>query len=506
MIDLDLPLQLGVAFPGMLAAVAEDRVVRRLHDVLHPLHLRPHFLDGLPGPDQGHGRRHEGAEQALERGDLTQGKAAVHRQAHAQEQDRVIAHRGDKLGDQADAGIQGGEFDLLGVDGGLVAAPLSEKAALRAGGPDGLRQADARHRRRRQLAFVPHLHAGQVDALIGQIPGHEQVERQGGQADQRHQGAVAQHHHQIKDHHHRVHRQRGHGFDQRARDGRVGALALQNVPGHALGEKSHRQPQDLPHVLGVALDGHLPVDLEGVNRPHPFHHDLENRQGRHHDDEGHKPVRRPAGEQLVKEQPGHDGVDDVKQGADHRGQYDEGHGRPCPAQALSGKGDGALPAAGGDEVLPRLKGQAKAGKGGAELLHAHVHHAPGGVVEHGVLPLKAVQHDKMVKVPVDDAGKRSLLPERLHFHLVAVDVQAVMLAGQENVFHVGAVPADPAVQADLLQRNPFAVIGQHHRQTGRAAFQRFHLHDHRHLRHAFSDRLFQFLVFHFKHPKHLFFA
>lgn len=95
----------------------------------------------------------------------------------------------------------------------------------------------------------------------------------------------------------------------------------------------------------------------------------------------------------------------------------------------------------------------------------------------------------MIEVPVDDTGKSALRPQGLRLKAVALRGQAVMPGSFQYVPCVRAVSGDPAVQADLLQRDPLFIIGQHHGQAGRAALQRLHLHDHRDLGNAFCDWL-----------------
>ena len=195
-------------------------------------------------------------------------------------------------------------FHVLGVDRGLIARPFAEEAVLRAGGLDGLRHADARQGGGGQLALVPHLHPGQVDPLPGKIPGHPDVQDQGGQADQGQHQAVAQHQHQVEHHHDGVQQQRRDGLHQRAGDGGVGGLALEDVAHHALGEELHGQAQHLPHVGGVADDGQLAVDLQRIHRPRPLHHQLQRAQQRHQRDEGVQPPRAPAPSAAGRRIPG----------------------------------------------------------------------------------------------------------------------------------------------------------------------------------------------------------
>ena len=83
----------------------------------------------------------------------------------------------------------------------------------------------------------------------------------------------------------------------------------------------------------------------------PLHDDLECRDQRQRQDEGIQPVRRPARQQLVVENPGHDRLDNPEQVGDNRCQHDEGHRRPRTLQAFPGEGHRALPLAGGNECL-----------------------------------------------------------------------------------------------------------------------------------------------------------
>ena len=227
-----------------------------------------------------------------------------------------------------------------------------------------------------------------------------------------------------------------------------------------------------------------------------MHDDLKGREHGQSRDKGMEPARGPPRQQPVIEDAGHDRVDDAEEIGNHAGQHDKGHGASRALQTLFREGDGAPAPAGGLEFRPQLKGHHDAGERLVKLLHRHGHHAAGRVVQHGLARLEAVQHHEVIEVPVDDAREGGVLLQVLHFQPVAVRLQAVVLCGNEHVFHVGAVAGDAAVQAHLLQRHPLLIIGQDHRETGRAALQRFHLHDHRHPCHAALDGLLQLPLSH----------
>ena len=82
---------------------------------------------------------------------------------------------------------------------------------------------------------------------------------------------------------------------------------------------------------------------------------------------------------------------------------------------------------------------------------------------------------------MDDAGKGTDPLDGFKPHTVALGLQPVAPGGLHDVARPGAVPRYAAVHTNLFQRHPLPVAGQHHCQTGCAALQRLHLHDHRHL-------------------------
>ena len=182
-------------------------------------------------------------------------------------------------------------------------------------------------------------------------------------------------------------------------------------------------------------------------------------------------------QQAVHEEAGEDGVDDAEEIADHGREQHKGHRRAGAAQASARELQGALGLPAGHEVLSGPDVEHDAGKGAVKLLHCDLDLTAGGVVETGVVPPETVEHDEVVEIPVDDAGEGHFLAHAVELAAVALRLEAVAARRDQHVFRVGAVAGDAAVETDLLQRHPFAVVGHHHGKAGGAAFERLHLHD-----------------------------
>ena len=218
-------------------------------------------------------------------------------------------------------------------------------------------------------------------------------------------------------------------------------------------------------------------------------------------DKGHQQLPVLAGQEAVHEEAAENGVDDAEEVADHGAEQHEGHRRARALEALAGKFQGALGLAAGLKVGAGRDLEADAGKGRVKVLHGHLDLAPGGVVYVGVVALEAVQHDKVVEVPVDDAGQQDLVLERGNLAAVALGLKAVAAGGDQDILGARPVAGDAAVQAHLLQRHPLVVVGHHHGERGRAAFQRLHLHDDRDLGHAAAHRFFDCIRCHRRLPQ-----
>ena len=471
-------------------------ILRVFHHVLHALHLGAHFLDGLSGGNQRLGGGHEGTQEALEHQHPAQSVGSLHGQPYAQHQHGVIGKAGEKGGDHADQMLGFIGLHALGVHRRLIPGPFLEKPVFRPAGFDGLDHGNAASRGGMQLGAVPHLHTGNVDAFIGNDPGHEDVQHQRKKPDEGQQRALPQHQHQVKHHHGGVEQKRAKGIHQRFRDGGVQGKPPLNIPRLPLGIEFHGQPQHLPHI-GRAADGsHFPVDFQSIDGLGPGDHDLNESQQDQERNKGVQPFPVFPCQQPVHKDAGGDRIDDAEQITDGRGQHDEGHRRPRADEPFAGKIQGAFRLAAGREAFARDGSDGDPCKGRVKFLHRHPDGAPGRVVKISVFPLESVQHHKMVHVPMDDTGKRSLVPDGFRAVAKSLYLKAVMNRGQRDVFGFAAIPGNPAVRAHLLQGHPFPIIGHQHGQGSRAAFQLLQLHDHGHLGDALFHRLVDFFLHH----------
>ena len=169
MLQLHLSRQFGIVLVLPDRFILHVRVVGILHHILHALHTGAHFLDGLTSAYEGHRRAEEGPHIALKNGDHADGKIALHGVKNTEEQDDIICGCADKGWNDAEVGVHFFKLYVLGVHGGLIPRPLLEEAVFRPGSFDGFRHADSRHGGGSQLAFVPHLYPGQVDAAPAHI-------------------------------------------------------------------------------------------------------------------------------------------------------------------------------------------------------------------------------------------------------------------------------------------------------------------------------------------------
>src|SRR5258707_13719115 len=82
----------------------------------------------------------------------------------------------------------------------------------------------------------------------------------------------------------------------------------------------------------------------------------------------------------------------------------------------------------------------------------------------------------MIEVPVNDAGHRQFMQCR---GLLAKTLggEAETTRRPDDVACLAAVARDPAGDAELLQRDPGAMVRKHHAQGRSPAFDRFHLQD-----------------------------
>ena len=133
-------------------------------------------------------------------------------------------------------------------------------------------------------------------------------------------------------------------------------------------------------------------------------------------------------------------------------------------------------AAGSLELSGRLYRQCDAGEGEIEFDHVGSPAADRGIVEVDVATVDTFQHHEMVEVPVDDARHRQFVQRR---RLLAkpLGVEAEGTRGANDVARLAAVARDAAGDAELLQRNPGAVVGEHHGQRCGTALDGFHLQD-----------------------------
>src|SRR3954449_3745891 len=82
----------------------------------------------------------------------------------------------------------------------------------------------------------------------------------------------------------------------------------------------------------------------------------------------------------------------------------------------------------------------------------------------------------MIEVPVNDTRHRQFV-QRRYFLAEAFCREAELQRSLDDVDRLAPVARNSASNAQSLERNPCAVMGQHHRERGGTALHCFHLQD-----------------------------
>ena len=126
------------------------------------------------------------------------------------------------------------------------------------------------------------------------------------------------------------------------------------------------------------------------------------------------------------------------------------------------------------EGLSLLHCKDDAGEGEIELRHIDSPATDRGIVYEDLIALEALQNNKMIEIPVNDAGHRQFM-QRRRLLAKALGSKPEAAGRLDDVASLAAVTRHAAFETKLLQRNPCAVIGQHHGKRRGAALDRLHL-------------------------------
>jgi hypothetical protein len=133
-------------------------------------------------------------------------------------------------------------------------------------------------------------------------------------------------------------------------------------------------------------------------------------------------------------------------------------------------------AAGLLECRGGLHGQGNAGERQIEFDHVDSPAADRGIVDVDVATVDTFEHHEMIEVPVDDAGHRQFV-QRRRFLAKPPGVEVKGARRPNDVARLAAVARDAASDAELLQRDPDAVMGENHGERRGPALDGFHLQD-----------------------------
>ncbi len=128
------------------------------------------------------------------------------------------------------------------------------------------------------------------------------------------------------------------------------------------------------------------------------------------------------------------------------------------------------------ERLGSLHGEHDTGERKIQFRHVDAPPSDRRIVDVDAVANDALQHHEMIEVPVNDAGHRQFVQCR---GLLAKTLggEAETARRPDDVARLAAVARDPAGDAELLQRDPGAMMSEHHGQRRSPAFDGFHLQD-----------------------------
>src|SRR4029077_14467285 len=126
------------------------------------------------------------------------------------------------------------------------------------------------------------------------------------------------------------------------------------------------------------------------------------------------------------------------------------------------------------ELRARLHGQDNAGECLIQLRHPDMAAAYRGIVDDGSFTTDPFEDNKMIEIPMNNAGHRQIL-EAGGLFAEAPGRKSKSASRLDDVARVAAVSRHPACYSQLLERNPCSVMCEHDCQRGGPAFHCFHL-------------------------------
>ena len=265
--------------------------------------------------------------------------------------------------------VELGIFHILCVYTGLIASPFFKKSVFCTAGLDGFDHFYARYRSTQQFSGITHGNPGNVHPFLRDNAGHEHIDQNRGNTNQRKRKAVTDHNHQIEYHHTGFNHQRCQGVHKRFRNFCIGANSLLNITSHSLRKEFHWHSEQFPHECRTAYSIDFCADTGLIYCFNKGNNDLYDRKSRQCPDKGKKPLGILPRQQTVDKNPGKRGVNDTDQRADNGGDYRKCHRSSCAMQFLSSKGDHAFLLSVRPEGLRRCKHQTNAGKGTVKGFH-----------------------------------------------------------------------------------------------------------------------------------------
>ena len=215
-------------------------------------------------------------------------------------------------------------------------------------------------------------------------------------------------------------------------------------------------------------------------RPQRIHRARQGDRHRHCQHEVERPIGMLERQNVVEENLIEDGRRQPRHDHAKVEHHHEHHRQLRRREFFGERFDDAVSMSLGLELIRRTDLDGDAGVRCAELLPRHAPTSHRGIVEISDAVLDPLEHHEMRELPMND--QRILLIEQLISLVSETLGGAISFArGSIDIARLHSVAIDTALLPQLLERNPLTVMSKNHRKACRAALNRFHLQNGRHL-------------------------
>ena len=206
-------------------------------------------------------------------------------------------------------------------------------------------------------------------------------------------------------------------------------------------------------------DIQLPVYLQAVKCLYRLHNHLQNTDKAEQEKKRTQPLILRFRKEHINKEPGKARLEQADQGKDCGDASKDGHILSGRLYLFQCKIQDTLSLSALDKGFAGAHHQADPGIPPGKFLYRKLIAALCGIIEKGPASAKSVEHNKVVIIPINNAGVLCLLPQGFQLIAVSLRLHPVQSSGFHHIKSVGAVPGNAAFVTDLFQREIAAIMG-----------------------------------------------